>query len=133
MQLGGERARERAPRLDRVGQQRVHVERLGGLRRAAPARGRVEVLEREAGAAQLELDRGDAPRGGGIGDHPVEPEQRGAQRRAQLVRGLGDERHPPLGRDAQGRDGGERSERREPADHGEGGRHRGSPIRFDER
>ena len=71
-QLAAERAGQRPPALDRLGEQRAHVERLGELGRAAAARRGVEVREREPRAAQLELDRGDAPRARRVGDDAVQ-------------------------------------------------------------
>ena len=127
-QLGGERARQRAPGVDRLREQCADVDGLGAVGRAPPARRGVEVGEREPRAAQLELDGGDAPAARRVGDHAVEAEQGGAERTAQLVRGLGDEREPPRRGRAQAGSDAERGERGRPAGDSQRGGHAGSPI-----
>ena len=127
-QLGGERHGERPPRVDRLGEQRADVDGLGPVGRAPPARRGVEVGERQPRTAQLELDRRHPPPARRVGDDAVEAEQGGAERSAQLVRGLRDQRAPARHRHAQDRDAAGRGQRRGPARDGERGGHAGSPI-----
>ena len=103
-QLAAQRARQRPPALDRLGEQRAHLQRLRQLGRAAAARRGVEVGQREPRAAQLQLHRRHPASARGVRDDAVQAEQRRAQRRPQLVRGLRDQRHPAIRRRAQERD-----------------------------
>ena len=90
-QLGPEGAGERLPGLRGVVEQRADVDQLRALARAAAVAGRREVVERERGAPELEVDRGGAL----LVVERMEPEPRRAQRAAQLVPRVGDERRVP--------------------------------------
>ena len=122
-QLGAERTREGCPRLGGLRHQRAHVDRLGELGRTPAVRRGVQILQREPGPPQLELHGGHPPGGGRARADAVKPEQRGAERAAQLVRRLGHERHPPVERRAQARRRQERAERGDPAGGREHRRH----------
>ena len=75
-------------RLGGVVEQRTDVDELRALAGAAPVAGRGEVLERERGAPELEVDRGGAL----FVLERVEPQPRRAERAPQLVTRVRDER-----------------------------------------
>ena len=87
-ELGAERPRQRPPGLGGVVEQRADVDQLRALARAPAVAGRGEVVERERGAPELEVER----RGALLVVERVQAQPRGAQRPAQLVARVGDER-----------------------------------------
>jgi hypothetical protein len=114
------RLRQRPPALGRLAQEVADVEHVHPLARATAAGSRGEVVERDARAAQLQVDGGDTRRRLPVRRQRVQRQPRGEQRPAQLVARLGDERKPPtLARLARGH----RGERRDPAEHRKPRRH----------
>jgi hypothetical protein len=102
-----ERRRQRRPGLGAVVEQRADVHELGATPRAVPAAGGHEIVERQRGATELEVDRG------GVVD-PVQSEPSRAQRPAQLVARVGDELRLPGEAEAGGREAAGRAEGEEP-------------------
>ena len=117
------RAGDRRPAGGRRRHEPSGVQHLEPLACAPPPRRGLEVLERETGAAQLELHSRRPP------CHRlrrrlerVQAQARRAQRAAQLVRRLGDEREPPALPAPHEQGGGQRGGGQRPAGGGEQGR-----------
>ncbi len=87
-QLGAEGAGERPPGLRGVVEQGADVDQRGALPRATAVAGGGEIVERERGAAELEIDR----RRSLLALERVQAEPRGAQRSAELVPRVRDQR-----------------------------------------
>jgi hypothetical protein len=118
------RLAQRAPSLGRLVEQRRDVDDVQALARAPAPGSRRQVVERQARAAQLEVDRRHARAGLAFGE-PPQRQPGGTQRPAQLVARLGHERRAaPV---AQAR-AGHRDERERPPEGGEqaGGAHAAS-------